>query len=142
MKIRYSLEDGRLGKAYPEDMVVPEPFIILTKDDYDAIVRRTDLVPFVVDGQITFKTIEEVEAEEKLKQFHKDFFNTSLGYVRRKVTMKDGAVKDFLADILPILQVGIPILTYTIDGKQNKVVVTEQFINECKQQVITDFYGV
>ena len=49
--------------------------------------------------------------------------------------------KEFLADILPILQVGIPILTYTKDGKQNKVLVTEKFIEECKQQVVKDFYG-
>lgn len=85
-------------------------------------------------------TQEEIE-EQKHQQFLKEFFNTSLGYVRRKVSMQTGETKDFLADILPILQVGIPILTYTEEGEQNKVLVTEDFIDECKQQVIKDFYG-
>lgn len=84
-------------------------------------------------------TEEEIE-EQKREEFFKEFFNTSLGWVRRKVSMKTGETKDFLADILPILQVGIPILTYTIDGEQNKVLVTEEFIEECKQQVFNDFY--
>lgn len=95
----------------------------------------------VIDLQAWGYTEEEIE-EQKHQQFLKDFFNTSLGYIRRKVSMKTGETKDFLADILPILQVGIPILTYTIDGEQNKVLVTEEFIDECKQQVIKDFYGV
>ena len=41
---------------------------------------------------------EEIE-EKQQEQFAKDFFSTSLGYVRRKVHMKDGSTKDFLSDI-------------------------------------------
>lgn len=83
------------------------------------------------------------EQEEKEKaQFRKDFFNTSLGWVRRAVHMKDGNVKDFLSDILPLLQVDVPIITYNEDKTQNVgVLVTTQFIEECKQQVLLDFYG-
>ena len=56
--------------------------------------------------------------------------------------MKDGSIKDFLSDILPLIQVGVPIITYNIDGTQNvNVLVTEEFIGECKQQVLIDFYG-
>lgn len=96
----------------------------------------------VVDNELQLNPNYRKEEEEKKKeQFHKDFFNTSLGYVRRKVSMQTGETKDFLADILPILQVGIPILTYTEDGQQKKVLTTEKFIEECKQQVIIDFYG-
>lgn len=86
--------------------------------------------------EIPAPTPEEEEAE-----FNREFFNTSLGYVRRKVTMKDGRIKDFLSDILPLLAPGVPVLTYTRQLVQNKVLVTEQFINECKQQVLIDFYG-
>jgi hypothetical protein len=56
--------------------------------------------------------------------------------------MKTGAVKDFLADILPVLEVGVPILTYSKDLEQKRVKVTEQFLQECKNQILIDFYGV
>ena len=86
-------------------------------------------------------TQEEIE-EQKQEQFAKDFFNTSLGYVRRAVHMKDGSIKDFLSDILPLIQENVPIITYNLDGTQNvNVLVTEEFIAECKQQVLIDFYG-
>lgn len=90
---------------------------------------------------------EQIEAREKT--FSEEFFNTSLGYVRRKVTMQDGSIKDFLSDILPLLQVGVPIITYnkpdfeTSDTPTQNVnqIVTEDFINECKRQMLADFYG-
>ena len=85
---------------------------------------------------------EQEKEEKRQQQFAKDFFNTSLGYVRRNVTMKDTSTKSFLTDILPLLEVDVPIITYNIDGTQNlNVAVTEQFITECKQQVLKDFYG-
>lgn len=88
-----------------------------------------------------YLTTEEI-AQKQQEQFAKDFFNTSLGWVRRAVHMKDGSVKDFLSDILPLIQPGVPIITYNIDGTQNVgVLVTEEFIGECKQQVLIDFYG-
>lgn len=90
------------------------------------------------NGEIKAKT-EEQQKQELLTE---QFFNTSLGYVRRKVTMKDGTTRDFLSDILPLLQVGVPVLTYTSNLEQRQVLVTEQFINECKQQMLQDFYGV
>ena len=88
-----------------------------------------------------YLTQEEIEQKQQ-EQFLKDFFSTSLGYVRRKVHMKDGSIKDFLSDILPLLQADVPIITYNADGTQNTgVLVTTQFIDECKQQVLIDFYG-
>jgi hypothetical protein len=91
-------------------------------------------------------TLQEKEAE-----FDAQFFNTSLGYVRRKVTMKDGNMKDFLSDILPLIAVGadgVPVVAYTKpdfatddEPTPQLVVVTQQFIDECKQQVLIDFYG-
>ena len=82
---------------------------------------------------------EQKEKEEAL--FNASFFPTSLGYIRRKVTMLTGETKDFLADILPVLEVGIPILTYAKDLKQSKVLVTAEFLQECKEQILKDFYG-
>lgn len=86
-------------------------------------------------------TDEEI-AEQEAEQLAKEFFNTSLGYVKRKVTMATGDVRDFLFDIKPTLQVGVPIITYNLDGTQNRgVLVTEQFLKECEKQVYYDFYG-
>lgn len=121
-----------LAKETREELEQQLQFMVYTS------IEETDIEYELYNGQyLTKAEIEEIKREEFLKQF----FNTSLGYVRRKVSMKTGDTKDFLADILPILQVGIPILTYTEEGQQTKVLVTEEFIDECKQQVIKDFYG-
>ena len=84
---------------------------------------------------------EEEEQQQKEEEFNRKFFNTSLGYVSRDVHMKNGVVKDFLTDILPLLKVGIPVLVYTRQLEQSKVPATQQFIDECGQQLINDFYG-
>ena len=86
-------------------------------------------------------TTEELE-QQKQEQLMKEFFNTSLGYVKRKVTMATGDTKDFLFDIKPTLKIGAPIITYNLDGTQNRgVAVTEEFLTECDRQVYFDFYG-
>lgn len=84
---------------------------------------------------------EEEKQEQEEKEFNRKFFSTSLGYVSRDVHMKNGTVKDFLTDILPLLKVGIPVLVYTRELVQSKVPATQQFIDECGQQLIADFYG-
>ena len=99
------------------------------------------------DGEIIINPNYEAEKQaELIEQFNKEFFNTSLGYIRRKVTMKDGSSKDFLTDIVPLLQVGVQIITYSLNGTEltqnTGVTVTEQFITECKQQLFSDFYGI
>ena len=40
---------------------------------------------------------KEQKIKEREEEFNKEFFLTSLGYIRRKVTMKTGEVKDFLS---------------------------------------------
>lgn len=95
------------------------------------------------NGEIVLNPDYEAEQQAKEdEEFNIQFFNTSLGYVRRAVTMQNGNIKDFLCDILPLLKVGIPILTYDRQLNQSKVLVTEQFISECQNQVLIDFYGV
>lgn len=84
---------------------------------------------------------EEEKEQQKEAEFKRKFFNTSLGYVSRDVHMKNGDIKDFLTDILPLLREGVEIYTYTVNREQMKVAVTEQFIGECKQQLLIDFYG-
>ena len=91
--------------------------------------------------QRTQAEVDDIRRQKEENEFNKQFFNTSLGYVKRKYTNKTGEVKDFLSDALPLLQAGVQVLTYTRELQQNKVTATEQFINECKQQVLIDFYG-
>ena len=85
MKVRYDNKTGRLGKAYPETMQVPDPYIILTTDEIDNIVNQTDKIAFVVDGSVVLKDKAEIEAQEaRLKEAKRiamlhmtkqDFFN-------------------------------------------------------------------
>ena len=86
--------------------------------------------------------VERLEIQDNPENFQRQFFNTSLGYVRRKPFVKGtGEYKDFLSDIVSGLKVGDTVLTYTAEGKQQIATVTEQFIAECIHQYNLDFYG-
>ena len=122
-----------MAKDTEEELLQALKFMVYTD------IEETEETYELYNGE--YLTTEEIEQKQQ-EQFARDFFNTSLGYVRRKVNMKDGSIKDFLSDILPLLQVDVPIITYNLDGTQNtNVLVTTQFIEECKQQVLIDFYG-
>ena len=105
----------------------------------------------IEDGRIVFnENWEADELKEKEDAFNKAFFETTLGYIRREVTMLDGTSKTFLTDMLPQLISGFPILAYdkpdfaeAVDmvDYQKQVFVTDEFLLECKNQLIIDFYG-
>ena len=105
----------------------------------------------IVEGEIIFNDKwKEEELKAKEDAFNKAFFKTTLGYIRREVAMLDGTKKTFLTDMLPQLVAGFPILAYEkpdfteevdILDYQKQVFVTDEFINECKNQLIIDFYG-
>ena len=115
------------------------------------------------DGERVFKIVDitpttEEQAKEREEQFNKDFFNTSLGYVRRKVTMATGETKDFLSDLLPTISIGVQmgqpvtIITYNKPDFtqeitdwtvfQNEKTVTAEFVQECFMQLSNDFKPV
>lgn len=113
------------------------------------------------DGQIVLNpNYEEELVQERKEEFNKQFFKTSLGYVRREVTMANGSTKDFLSDLLPTISMGInlgqtvSIITYNepdfhneitdeyMITLQNKVDATEQFVQECFMQLNNDFTGM
>ena len=97
-------------------------------------------------------------AKELEEQFNKDFFQTSLGYVRRKVSMATGETKDFLSDLLPTISMGVQmgqpvtIITYNKPdftqeitdwtAFQNEQTVTAKFVQECFLQLSNDFKPV
>lgn len=98
----------------------------------------------------------EAEQEQTRETaFNREFFNTSLGYIRREVTMADGSKRNFLSDLLPVISLGVQagqtvtVLTYdqppfTEDVEdwtayQHAETVTAQFIAECFNQLSNDF---
>lgn len=100
---------------------------------------------------------EEEKTQAKQEQFNKDFFLTSLGYIRRKVTMKTGETKDFLSDLLPVISMGVnsgqivtviaykePDFTQDVtdwEALQEVKTVTPEFIQECFARLSSDFTG-
>lgn len=113
--------------------------------------KETIIVPYpVIDPNY-----EEKQATKRREEFHKQFFNTSLGWIRRSVTMQDGSKKDFLSDLLLPIKAGlelgqtVEIITYTepdftedvTDWTEYQIVknATPQFIAECLNQIVNDF---
>ena len=103
---------------------------------------------------------EEIIYQKNKTEFEKEFFQTSLGWIRRKVTMKDGSVKDFLADLLIPIKTGIElenevrIITYKkpdfyikpdeeyMKSLQEIKIATPEFIQECLLQTFQDFWNI
>ena len=114
----------------------------------------------VENGQIIVApNLDEILAEKRKEWFENSFFLTSLGWIRRKVTMKDGSVKDFLADLLLPIKAGmelgqnVELITYKtpdfskdmdieyMESLQEMKFATVQFIQECLFQTVKDFKG-
>lgn len=102
---------------------------------------------------------EKKKVEARENQFKNEFFQTTLGWIRRKVNMKDGSVKDFLSDLLLQIKAGIElgqkveIITYKqpdfsrsadesyMQTLQEKKIATPEFIKECLARTVADFSG-
>lgn len=111
----------------------------------------------VADGEIVYnKNWRKAEADKREADFNKQFFHTSLGYIRRTVTMQfSGETKDFLSDLLPAIAAGVSagssvkILAYDAPPfdkdvtdwtqYQHQETVTAGFIQECFAQLQADF---
>ena len=87
------------------------------------------------------KIVEKLELQEDPNLFDRLFFETSLGFVKRDVTMLNNKHKDFLSDVALGLKEGIPVLTYDRELNQTVKLATAQFIKECEDQFKKDFYG-
>lgn len=111
------------------------------------------------NGQIILNpNYEQEQAEKRQSDFETEFFNTSLGWIRRQVNMKDGSTKDFLSDLLPAISMALnsgvatPIITYKTPDFTHDITdwtiyqeikqVTPQFIQECFNQLSADFGAV
>ena len=127
---------------------------LCTMSDFD---KNPDFY-IIDDGQITLNpNLDNILAKKREEQFKKEFFHTSLGWIRRSVSMKNGTKKDFLGDLLLPIKVGldmgqeVEIITYQtpdftreltkdyVISLQEIKVVTNQFIQECLSQTVNDF---
>ena len=97
------------------------------------------------------------QAQKRKALFNQEFFQTSLGYIRRNVNMANGSTKDFICDIVPALQAGLsqgkatPIITYKepdftqeatleyMESLQEVKQITADFLQECALQLSKDF---
>ena len=121
--------------------------------------KNPDIYTFA-DGKMDYiSNYQEIIMRKRKEEFEKEFFNTSLGWIRRKVSMKDGSTKDFLADLLLPIKAGmeigqdVKIITYNTPDysvepdsaymKSLQVVksATPEFIRECLFQTVQDFGG-
>lgn len=154
------LENGELnGSGEARQLTEGVENIEVTEDLYNAYSETPEKYIYS-DGEIIENPNYEAEqAKTREKAFKEQFFNTSLGYVRRKVTMANGDTKDFLSDLLPTISMGInlgqavTIITYNepdfnnelteeyMVSLQNKVEATVQFVQECFNQLSNDFTG-
>lgn len=98
-------------------------------------------------------------AQERKDKFEKNFFNTSLGWIKRSVNMKDGSTKDFLSDLLLQIKAGmdmgqkVEIISYAQPNFSNDLTeeymltlqqhknATSGFIQECLARTVADFCG-
>ena len=114
----------------------------------------------LVDGKVSINPNYEQElAEQRENAFKKEFFETSLGWIRRQVNMKDGSKKDFLSDLLLQIKAGlelgqnVEIITYKkpdfskdineayVKTLQEKKSATVDFVKECLMRTVCDFNG-
>jgi len=112
---------------------------------------------------------EYILAQEKERKewFEANFFNvTSIGWIRKKFTMKDGSVKDFLFDGFPMLAsmitnnqlpanscviYNLPDFTKELTeaylsslNYKNELLTPQQtldFVTTCKTQIVLGFFG-
>ena len=143
-------------KATPDKYIAGEKEIEI--DVIDPETGETHKEPVTVPYPVINPNYEQEQEEKREQAFKEAFFITSLGYVRRSVTMADGTKKDFLSDLLPVISMGVQsgtevhILTYEeppFDEDitdwteyQKQVTVTPQFIQECFMQLSNDFLPI
>lgn len=134
-------------EKYMEDVAT----LIIAENNYYICYKEN-----YTDGTIN-ENLENEKIQAKQTKFNQEFFLTSLGYIRRKVSMATGETKDFLSDLLPVISMGIqsgqtvPIITYRLpdfsqeltteylESLQTVQNVTTQFVQECFLQLSNDF---
>lgn len=157
----YRIKEGKLydwaDYKYDDDCLETD---IITKKELD-----NDKALVIVDGlELVLNPDYEAEQQQKrLDDFNANFFETSIGFVRRKVYIKGtDETGDFLKDFLAQLLIAFGVLGQDIqaiiydkppmtedvkDWKQYEKsivwtkAVQQQFLTECSAQSRIDFFG-
>lgn len=131
--------------------------IEISEEVYNMFVEDRDYIIWDSENNKPIKNpnYEQIKAEKREAEFNANFFPTSLGYIKRQVTMQNGVTKDFITDLIPLMMdiPGVPVIVYgkpdftkevteeTLIGLQQFVKSTPELIKECREQAIIDFYG-
>ena len=132
--------------------------ISVSEEIYNDYLQKPLKYTYAENMIVEVPDYEQQKAQNRETEFYKDFFNTSLGNIRRKVTMKTGEIKDFLTDLLPVISLGVNcgqtvnIITYKTPDFAEDITdwtalqelkqATPEFIQECYMQVNKDFTGI
>ena len=134
---------------------------MLIEETEDGTLYALEKNEIMVNGvaEINPNYEEELSAQRE-NLFNREFFQTSLGWIRRQVNMKDGSKKDFLSDLLLQIKAGlelgqsVEIITYKqpdfsedineayMQTLQEKKTATLEFVKECLMRTVSDFNGV
>lgn len=77
IKRRYDPTTGRLGAAYPDNIIVPEPYVTLSNAENDKISSDSEYIYFYKNGEFTKTNKADIEEEiriAKLNMTKLDFF--------------------------------------------------------------------
>lgn len=179
----FALEDNEIMGEKEIEIEVPDydeegnPIIIEYEDtetviDYDeegnpigsheiTVIKhkqQTHIETITVPYPVIDPEYEEKQAAKREAEFNAEFFQTSLGYIRRAVNMANGTKKDFLSDLLPAISMSVqtgqavniiaydkPDFTEEItDWTQYQHIkqATPQFIQECFLTLSNDFLPI
>ena len=134
---------------------------MLIEETEDGTLYALEKNEIMVNGvaEINPNYEEELSAQRE-NLFNREFFQTSLGWIRRQDNMKDGSKKDFLSDLLLQIKAGlelgqsVEIITYKqpdfsedineayMQTLQEKKTATLEFVKECLMRTVSDFNGV
>ena len=153
--LNYNLDIAQLIADGYKEFVPLNPYPTTNRRYHISYNETSDTITEVVVYDETQEEADEREYDQREQQFHQNFFNTSLGYVRRSVSMADGSHKDFLSDLLPAIKTAVelqqPVNVITYEEPpfdedvtdwtqyQNVVTPTAQFLQECLLQLGNDF---
>ena len=151
--------DYEEGKYIPVKKETQEEIEVIDYDEEgNPIGSHTEIIIKVYYVLELNPDYEDKQAEKREAEFNAEFFQTSLGYIRRSVSMANGTKKDFLSDLLPAISMSVqtgqavniiaydkPDFTEEITDwtqYQHIVTATAQFIQECFLQLSNDFLPI
>lgn len=68
VKRKYNATTGELGKAYPDNMTIPAPFLSLTNEENDTISTDTAHIYFYINNELVARSRAEIEQANKRKE--------------------------------------------------------------------------